>query len=330
MSLAKTPFELGLLAQGLGRVAARLDSKEAATVCGQAAGLLTQAMKKTMDTLVLQALALGLASVAARLDPMDATHTLTQAMNQTTDPLALPVVAQSLAAVAARLDPKETSSLCSQAARLLSQTMRKTTAPYTLAMLAQGLADVTAHLDPKEAASLCGQAARLLTQTMSKTTGSTLPLLARGLAAVAAQLEPKEASQAASTFFQAAAMTSSTQLSPGRLAALLSGVDAPEQGRRATAVVAAVGSAAGAPFLSLPMLPSALAPLPCRFSTPELVEVLKHPLCVGQARRDILDQLENRYRQKFADQWDFIRFATEKKLDLDFTTPPGRPATPAH
>jgi hypothetical protein len=67
-------------------------------------------------------------------------------------------------------------------------------------------------------------------------------------------------------------------------------------------------------------------PLPCRLSTQQLVELLKQPTCIGPARRVILDQLENRYRGKFADHWAFVRFAKEQKLGLDFTTPPKRPA----
>ncbi len=38
----------------------------------------------------------------------------------------------------------------------------------------------------------------------------------------------------------------------------------------------------------------------------------------------ILDQLEVRYRQKFADTWAFVRFAQEQHLGLDFTSPPKR------
>jgi hypothetical protein len=52
------------------------------------------------------------------------------------------------------------------------------------------------------------------------------------------------------------------------------------------------------------------------------VELLKHPTCVGQARRIILDQLEGHYKRAFADQWAFVRYAREEKLDLDFTSPP--------
>jgi hypothetical protein len=59
-------------------------------------------------------------------------------------------------------------------------------------------------------------------------------------------------------------------------------------------------------------------------TTPQLVELLKHPLCVGEARRVLLDQLGNRYGQRFADQWEFVRFDREQSLGLDFTSPPQR------
>jgi hypothetical protein len=46
---------------------------------------------------------------------------------------------------------------------------------------------------------------------------------------------------------------------------------------------------------------------------------------VGAARRAVLDQLGNRYHRTFADQWEFVRYAREQRLGLDFTTPPKRP-----
>jgi hypothetical protein len=146
-------------------------------------------------------------------------------------------------------------------------------------------------MGPREAA----EAARNLTQAMSKTTGrDELGVLAAGLSAV------------------------------------LTGVDLPEQRRRTAAVVACFGLApdGNIPLAGLPLLQSALEPLPCRLSTPELVELLKHPLCVAEARRIVLDQLATRYRRPFADQWEFVRFAQEQHLDLDFTTPPQRDAAP--
>jgi hypothetical protein len=49
------------------------------------------------------------------------------------------------------------------------------------------------------------------------------------------------------------------------------------------------------------------------------------PPFVGVARRAILDQLGNRYHRNFAEVWEFVRYAKEPHLDLDFTTPPQRP-----
>ena len=66
-------------------------------------------------------------------------------------------------------------------------------------------------------------------------------------------------------------------------------------------------------------------PFPCRLTTQELVELLKMPTCFGQARRIVLDHLGNRYKRHFVNHWAFVRFATEQKLGLDFTTPPKRP-----
>jgi hypothetical protein len=79
-------------------------------------------------------------------------------------------------------------------------------------------------------------------------------------------------------------------------------------------------------------LPLALAAIsPSLKAPPEplpremLVELLKYPVCVGGARRAVLDFLGMHYRRTFADQWDFVRFATEQHLNIDFTSPPKRP-----
>ena len=59
--------------------------------------------------------------------------------------------------------------------------------------------------------------------------------------------------------------------------------------------------------------------------TQVLVELLKHPLCVGTARRAVLDHLGLQHRRTFADQWEFVRYAKEQHLKLDFTTPAQQP-----
>jgi hypothetical protein len=56
-----------------------------------------------------------------------------------------------------------------------------------------------------------------------------------------------------------------------------------------------------------------------------LVELLKHPLCVGEARRAVLDALEFTYKRLFKDQWEFVEYAQKHQPQLDLLTPPKRP-----
>jgi hypothetical protein len=79
---------------------------------------------------------------------------------------------------------------------------------------------------------------------------------------------------------------------------------------------------------SVTLLGPALAPLSCPLTTQQLVDLLKQPLCVGHMRRVILNKLEDRFRRKFADQWDFVRFTEKRRLGLNFTSTPLRTLRP--
>jgi hypothetical protein len=90
----------------------------------------------------------------------------------------------------------------------------------------------------------------------------------------------------------------------------------------ATATVATLGGP-GLPFAPLAWTQRALEPPPLPPQT--LVEILKQPFCVGEARRLVLEQLSRHYHRPFADQWEFVEYVHKHKLDLDLTTPPQRP-----
>jgi hypothetical protein len=77
--------------------------------------------------------------------------------------------------------------------------------------------------------------------------------------------------------------------------------------------------------LALALPDPALKPLPESLPAETLVELLRHPLCVGEARRAVLGALGRRYQRTFADQWEFVRFAEEQKLGLDLASPAKRP-----
>lgn len=71
-------------------------------------------------------------------------------------------------------------------------------------------------------------------------------------------------------------------------------------------------------------LARAAEPFSARFSDEFMVELLHRPIAVGPWRRAILDALGTRHRQYFRDQWDFVRYAQQQKLNLDFTAGPKR------
>ena len=69
----------------------------------------------------------------------------------------------------------------------------------------------------------------------------------------------------------------------------------------------------------------AAEPWPCRLTTQELIDLLKMPTCFGAARRVVLDHLGNIHGRRFADHGEFVRFAQDNHLPINFTTPPRRP-----
>src|SRR5262249_19099301 len=150
------------------------------------------------------------------------------------------------AAVAARLEPQEAASLCAQATRPLTEAMNKNTEPYALWVLAQGLAEVAARLEPQEAAKHYAQETRTLILLLSKFKS------------------PQDRSESAKVEQRLSGLLSGDPRHPAACAA----------GLVATVQAAQYGQPLLAPIVHVP----GLEPLHCRLSTPELVDLLKHPL----------------------------------------------------
>jgi hypothetical protein len=275
----------------------------------------------------LYSLAHGLSAVAARLQAEDAAAltaqaatTLAQAIKETKDPGASYSLAAGLFLVAARMKGPDATALTAQAATALVQAMKENKEAWHQHHLAQGLSVVAAGIEAKDAA----QAATILVQLMKDTKDpDVLSMLAQALSAVAARMEAKEAT---TILVQAMKYTDDPsalhQLAQGLCA--VSPADIPSRSAMAASAVA-VPAGAGQPFTALAsLIPAAELP-PCRLCTQQLVELLKMPACIGEVRRVILDQLGNRYRRRFADVWEFVRFAKERLPDVDLTSPPQRP-----
>jgi tRNA A-37 threonylcarbamoyl transferase component Bud32 len=323
VSKATDPGAMRYRAQALADVAARLEPGEAATVCAEVAALLVQRMGKTQALDALYNLAEGLAAVSARMSLGDAAPISAEAATILVRELGKKLreqrsqaqaqrLAEGLAAVAAHMEPRKAAAVCTEAATLLVQTLSKTTIPDGSRFLAQGLVAVVAHLDPRDATAQLTEAAAAFKLRQSKTTDpSALRQLADGLVVVVAPLEPRIA---APLLVQALGKMTD-RLAIGILARTLAAVVAGEPGERCCRrVVAGIGA-------SSPLAVAATLNLPPPLPVPVLVDLLRRPLCVGEARRILLGELSRHYGRPFADQWDFASFAQEQNLDLDLFAP---------
>jgi tRNA A-37 threonylcarbamoyl transferase component Bud32 len=331
------------LAAGLVTVAGRVEPNEAAR-------LLNQALAQEKDVNARQQLAAGLAAVAGRLEPAeaarvcgDAARLLNQALAQAKDDNARQQLAAGLAAVAGRLEPAEAARVCAEAVRLLNQALAQEEDVNGRLQLAAGLAAIVGQLGPVEADRVVADSSRSQVSALEREPREWDRRIAAECVSLLIQpLDSEEASHVARVFTRWIVSDPNFYNpdfryyldprgigggGPGTsgLGRFLIQATRPLVRQRAVAATAAVGTTLGGALASLASLQPASEPLPCRLSTQHLVELLKMPTCVGDVRRVILDQLGNRYGRRFDTHWDFVRYAQEQGLNLDFTTPPQRP-----
>jgi hypothetical protein len=207
--------------------------------------------------------------------------------------------------------------------------------------LARELAEVAANLGPADAARICASAVHRLREAARELAEDDYDR--RRLLLATGELMQELDSEFATRLSRELAQQTCSSLDipefipagwpiPGQGVYFLDDIltiDSREEvGRRVTAMPTAVGLAIGQPLAALSALSVAGEPLPCRLSTQNLVDLLKMPTLFGVARNVVLKHLGNRYGRAFANHWEFVRFATEQHLDLDFTSPPRRPAQP--
>jgi hypothetical protein len=289
-----------LLAQNLAAVAGQLQPARAARACAQPARLLDQALANEKEDKNRRQLAEGLAAVAERLEPAVAAGLLNEALSREKDDGVRTTLAQALALVSWQLQPTDTERACAKAARsyvqALDQDFDSSAWPF-----AQHMAALLQPLDGPRATYAANIFARLVASDPDRFSGRVVPVFDDNG-------HPFVVTQAADV-----------------LNRFLTHTPRPEIQRRALAIGSAIGLSASGPVPGLPLLPATCEPLPCRLSTQDLVELLKMPTCLGEVRGVILKHLGNRYGRRFGTPWDFVRYAREEHLDLDFTTPPQRP-----
>jgi predicted Ser/Thr protein kinase/cell division protein FtsB len=233
------------------------------------------------------------------------------------------------------LEPKEAAEVAAG----IRHAMQKEDLQHTMPIPAEVLAALATRLEPRNASLICAEAAELLLRALTE--GShfnvKVPEKSQGLLALSARLEHDEALRVAEKLIWAHAQSPrdpsgfARNQSPANTLALarcLSGVFTEGGNAKLCQRVTTIVSVAALPIatqnlhLPLVLIEPALQPLPCRFSTPELVELLKQPTCVGPVQRAILDQLEAQYGMRFAEVWAFVSYAKGQEPGLDFTSPP--------
>jgi hypothetical protein len=248
-------------------------------------------------------------------------------MGRSTDAAAQREMGLALPGLVARMEPEGAKAMGS----LVLDAMDESTNPYALASLGLALPSLTGRLKPSQAKA----AAHVLLAAMRKTNDRWV-LTSLGLAflALAPHLDSTGASGAsiaAQLVLGGVGLSSSDSYQllemDDSLPILISRVEAGEAAKRAVVAAQAIGGQLSPPprLFGLATLLQASQPLPCRFSTQELVDLLKRPTCVGRAREVVLRSLGQKCGQPFADVWEFVDWAQEHRPDLDLTTPPRRP-----
>jgi hypothetical protein len=325
-------FARAALAEGVAAVSARFEPARANQVCREAAEVLLGALEKETLYDAHLALARGLAALAMRMTPTDARKVcdravalLLRALGKETFHEAGAVKGRALAAVVVHADP-------ARSAELLLGEMNKEPSSVVRSALAEGVAVAAARMEPDRATRVCERGAELLLSALVKEPrDDERAALGRALTAVAVRMDPGRAAhtrgRAALIMLDALSRSvgSSRTALVESFSAVVVGRAANERVRRAASATApAPHNRPAALALAHPDFNPQPRPLPAQ----DLVELLKHPLCVGEARRAVLDALEDTEQCTFADVWEFVAYAQKHQSQLDLLTPPMRPQQP--
>jgi hypothetical protein len=248
-------------------------------------------------------------------------------------------LAHSFVKVAGRLQADEAASICTRAAHILISAIEKENTPESRNALVFDLITVADYLEPAVAASLCRSVLPRLVYGAVNVDGGKMWEMYEGdyldsVNGILRFLEYEETHPIALNFASklcCAGVVRSNLVDGGPewyVDKLLTNCSRFDFNTRSRMSATLFGLTCTTTLNSLAAVPAAGQPLPCRLSTPELVELLKMPTCWGETRKVVLKHLGNRYGRAFANHWEFVRYAEENQLGLDFTTPPKRPSRP--
>lgn len=310
------------LTVALNGICGRLDANHCRRACLDAAEILTRTLTCTSapyDQLRLATACTTLVDWLARPDAARisaaAVRTLSASLPQTVkDPLMFDFHCANIVSFARRMDQADAAPVLKQVISMIDQVVPTTKDFANLAELINVLSDAAEQVSPADAARIADSVRRVIDSDVN-----CVNRCSRFLPHLAAATESEQALQTAEIVLRAMTMAPTTDpnlqavVLPESLIAILTGYT-PRKARARSAALLLTASPIGpgpSHTASMTALAFGLEPPPCRFTTPELLRLLKHPLCTGAALRCVINQLEARYRRPFADQWEFLSWAEQ-------------------
>jgi tRNA A-37 threonylcarbamoyl transferase component Bud32 len=301
-------------AKALETVAKLADPSQAAKICGRAAQALAAAGAAETDEESRERLEAESTLLAKRLEPAEAAkllaqfhRTLAARLEEETIPVRKSQIALRLAAVASSTKPADAAQ--AMIAMMTDGSFGGPSREWTSILIS-----IARRMTPVEADYVCSEVMRLYLKhhrsghhEISFLLSQVEASKARSLARVLAQLLCSEHDRTSAAIGGLGGHTD--------LDAVLSNADrlrAPTWSELTDGVLRGI-----------PVAP--IRSLSCRLTTQELVDLLKMPTCFGAARRVVIEHLGTIHGRRFANHWEFVRFARAQGLNLDFTTPPKRP-----
>ena len=343
-------------------LAPHMDQGQAVRLCRAYANGLTNALAKYPQPLARRRLAEAVSQLATRIPTVDAEQicsrgsmTLLRAIQSIHDAKSLHLHLQGLSNLVLRVKPRDAQRICSQASTRLLQVLKIEKKSNSIKELIDALRVIAPHLEALNAVPVAAAFTKALKSGRNSSSARS------GLFVITERLPKKEAEEVALTLMDEFIKPSASigylriplevvrPLSPDNLfRKVVLFIEGMSQTKRFDRFIATftllltdarhsqITSRARsmASLLAKPqsasnflMIKRYLKPLSCRLTTQQLVDLLKMPTCIRDPKRIILSQLENRFGEKFHNHWDFVRYAKEKNLDLNFNSPPGKLAT---
>ncbi len=313
------------ISQSLSVVVAKMETREAADTLVEAMGRKTSAYE-------LQSLAEILShQVVVKLEPGEAERVSGKAAKILVNAIDLEKnssvhwgqLARILSAVATKMEIREAEKVCGEAAKKLAEAVKGITDTSTRQSLAEGLVALGARMDAHEAdLAICRAITSVLSLGRIESSEEGRADRAKTVTTLLASLDRKRANSIGRNlaFWAVENENGAWPFGPALFPSTL--IDSNREARAEFQQRLNEAWDWGDPLLVESILAE---PYPCRLSTQDLVELLKMPTVFGEARQVVLKHLGNRYGRTFANHWQFVRYAKEHHLNLDFTTPPHRP-----